>query len=393
MEGEEIDTGSHITNGSLNEERNQNDYNEIDNAVKNGQFFFDAKNTKGLQGCFFCDTDKNRVKQGRARWFAKIKNRKATTSDIEYILNTSLMQCLTNAPNIVYPDVVYNGEHYMIQQRIITEKAAKSDELTSAKKDLITFLHGLQDRGVNAFQNKNKKLINIDFDNVHGSDPYAYTYDACSYSGLLMRLYKNKTGPIIEAIKNLSKFDYEKFLKIYMHYIELFKIDKNYARDKLKKFLDRARTYKSKDIKTFWTYDPKKNPQNRDVYDKLDEYCKKDLENFHKFMKNHNNFKNVEDLQSAATAYEERMDDSQRNVNNKGEFIENKSNNKQKGSRHLEKHTATTSEPPQTNECCVKRFFKSLWKKLKGFFFGTKFANNNEAQKNLSTRNSCENQR
>ena len=375
MEGEEIDTESHITNGSLNEERNQNDYDEIDNAVKNGQFFFDAKNTKGLQGCFFCDTDEGRVKRGKARWFAKIKNRKATTSDIEYILNTSLMQCLTNAPNIVYPDVVYNGEHYMIQQRIITEKAAKSDELTSAKKDLITFLHGLQDRGVNAFQNKNKKLINIDFDNVHGGNPYAYTFDACSYFGLLIRLYKNKTGSIIEAIKNLSKFDYEKFLKIYMHYVELFKIDKNYARDKLKKFLDRARTYKSKDIKTFWTYDPKKNPQNRDVYDKLDEYCKKDLENFHKFMKNHNNFKNVEDLKSAATA------------DKIGK--ENTSQSKQHNIQP-ENYIATQPEPQQTNECCIKRFFKSLWKKLKGFFLSTKFANNNKAQKNLNTGNCCE---
>lgn len=245
MEVKEIDDeDSHITDGSFNEERNQNDYDEIDNAVKNGQFFFDQKNTKNLKGCFFCDTDKNRVEQGRARWFAKIKNRKATTSDIEYILNTSLMQCLTNAPNIVYPDVKYKGQHCMIQQRIITEEAAKYDKLTSAKQALITFLHGLQDRGVNAFQNKNKKLINIDFDNVD-DDPYAYTCNDDSRFYLFVRLkYPNTCNQIINAIEDLSEFDYEKFLKIYMHYVELFKINKNDAKNGLKDMLERAKNHK-----------------------------------------------------------------------------------------------------------------------------------------------------
>ena len=44
----------------------------------------------------------------------------------------------------------------------------------------------------------------------------------------------------------------------------------------------------------------------------------------------------------------------------------------------------------QTNECCVKRFFKNLWKKLKGFFCGTRCADNSQAANNLNNRSSCE---
>lgn len=88
-------------------------------------------------------------------------------------------------------------------------------------------------------------------------------------------------------------------------------------------------------------------------------------------MEKHNNFESVEDLQSAATA--DKM---------------GKENTSQSEQHNIqpEHYVATQPEPQQTNECC----FKNLWKKLKGFFFGTRFANNNEAQKNLSTGISCE---
>ena len=46
--------------------------------------------------------------------------------------------------------------------------------------------------------------------------------------------------------------------------------------------------------------------------------------------------------------------------------------------------------PTQTNECCVKRFFKNLWKKLKGFFYGTRFADNNKAANSLNNEKSNE---
>ena len=44
----------------------------------------------------------------------------------------------------------------------------------------------------------------------------------------------------------------------------------------------------------------------------------------------------------------------------------------------------------QTNECFVKRFFKNLWKKLKGFLYGIRPANNNQTQNNLNNMSSCE---
>lgn len=357
MNGEEMDTDSQITDGSYNAERNKSWHDEIEQA--NGKFF---KGKKLAHGCYLCDVNEEKASNNKYRFFAKKKYSKQGdtlgTTDEEYILNTALMQCLTNAPNIIY---VFKD--YIIQQRVITDVTKDKDvyKMNRARLDLLAAIHGLVDRKPeNAFTNTNGKLVNLDFENV--VTKFAYSQEPLA--GGLPNDYLLKIGKLPyeinnlkEELDNIGKVDYEKFLTIYCETCNICNIDKEKAQKALNDFMSRALSYKERlvaEIKKEMekiTVEKRDTVEKKELYKKLLKYCEEDLSSFQAFQEKNKNVK-----------------------------IEAASQNNNINSKNLEWHDIG---------CCC-RCIKKFWKWLKSLGC---CANNNQAARNLRSGNNYENQK
>ena len=352
MNGEEMDTDSQITDGSYKPERNKSWHDEIELA--NGKFF---KGKKLAHGCYLCDVNEEKANNKEYRFFAKKKYSKqgdtAGTTDEEYILNTALMQCLTNAPNIIY---VFKD--YIIQQRVITDVTKDKDvyKMNRARLDLLEAIHGLVDRKPeNAFTNTNGKLVNLDFENV--VTKFAYSYSNLANGGfpneymLKKGLLPYQTSDLLEELKSLGKIDYEKFLTIYCETCNICNIDKEKAQKALNDFMSRALSYKQLLVDKIKKEMEKITVEKRELYEKLLKYCEEDLSSFQAFQEK-----------------------------NKDTKIEAASQNNNINSKNLEWHDIG---------CCC-RCIKKFWKWFKSLGY---CANNNRAARNLRSGNNYENQR
>ena len=348
-----MDADSQITDGSYKPERNKSWHDEIELA--NGKFF---KGKKLAHGCYLCDVNEEKASNKEYRFFAKKKYSKQGdtlgTTDEEYILNTALMQCLTNAPNIIY---IFKD--YIIQQRIITDVTKDKDvyKRNRARLDLLEAIHGLIDRkDANAFTNANNKLVNLDFENVAN---FKFAYSQEPLAGGLPNEYMLKQGlltyqtsDLLEELKSLGKIDYEKFLTIYCETCNICNIDKEKAQKALNDFMSRALSYKEQLVAEIKKEMEKITVEKKELYEKLLKYCEEDLSSFQAFQEK-----------------------------NKDTKIEAAGQNNNINSKNLKWHGV---------KC---RFIRGIKKFCKWFKSLGCCANNNRAARNLRSGNNYENQR
>ena len=348
-----MDADSQITDGSYKPERNKSWHDEIELA--NGKFF---KGKKLAYGCYLCDVNEEKANNKEYRFFAKKKYSKngdtAGTTDAEYILNTALMQCLTNAPNIIY---VFKD--YIIQQKVITDVTKDKDvyKRNIARLDLLAAIHGLIDRkDANAFTNANNKLVNLDFEN--GAN-FKFAYSQEHLAGGLPNDYLLKMGKLPyginnlqEELDNMGKVDYEKFLTIYCETCNICNIDKEKAQKALNDFMSRALSYKKQLVDEIKKEMEKITVEKRELYEKLLKYCEEDLSSFQAFQEK-----------------------------NKDVKIETIDKSKKPNNNNIKWHGIG---------CRFIRGIKKFWKWFKSLGY---CANNNRAARNLRSGNNYENQR
>jgi len=347
MNGKEIDADSQITDGSYNAKRNEKWHDEIEQAK--GKFF---KGKKLAHGCYLCDVDEEKASNKEYRFFAKKKYSKQGdtlgTTDEEYILNTALMQCLTNAPNIIY---VFKD--YIIQQRINTNASAEINKRNAARLALLETIHGLVDRKPeNAFTNTNGKLVNLDFENA--VTKFAYSYSNLANGGfpnehmLKQGLLPYQTSDLLEELKTLGKIDYEKFLTIYRETCNLCNVDKEKAQKALNDFMSRAFSYKQLLVDKIKKEIKEITGEKKKLYEKLLKYCEEDLSSFQAFQEK-----------------------------NKDVKIETIDKSKKPNNNNIKWHGIG---------CRFIRGIKKFWKWFKSLGY---CANNNRAARNLRSGNSC----
>lgn len=379
MEGEEIDDT--LTECTYSSEKNEKNNKFIG---KNTFSFKRKSNQYGLHdvngGQLGYATATNQADNKKMTFFAKSVEEKIT-HPAEIAIYSAFLSMMVRTPAALAVKKI-EGKNFLFYQNANLPK-----QCYSPKWDTINMLHeilfGAADRSNNTTITKKNNFISFDIDNYadrHSNEKIFFLFgseyiltDTSRYCDLIKD--EDKYQEIIkEQLKKFENFDYEEFLRRLQKGFERLNVDKKTGRKYLKAFMKRAKAYK-KNLLPFLQDKPIQRYKNYKLPKELYAAAEKDLEKFNSFMKNHNNFESIEDLQSAATA------------DKIGK--ENTSQSKQHNIQP-ENDVATQPEPQQTNECCIKRFFKSLWKKLKGFFLSTKFANNNKAQKNLNTGNCCE---